>query len=582
LLTRYTQLVRSGSLRAYAAATALALLGVLLRVALAPVVGDQVPYVTIFPVVLLAAVIGGARAGILALVISAVLSWYLVLPEHGAFRPGGAELLGFVLFLAVAALMIAAAQTLRNAAERAATQQEQLAAALAASSTGTWRWNIPADQVQWDEAMCKVYGVAPERAPRTSSAFFDLVLREDQAHAREVIGRAMTSGGSVEYEFRIRLPDGRVRWIYDRSRVIFDPEGRPAQMIGACIDVTERKQADETLRLHSMLLHNMSEGVSLATEDGVIVYVNPAEEQLFGYERGELVGQHVSVQNAYPPEENARVVADVIATLRESGTWSGEWRNRRKDGSEFVTASQITTVEVGGRRHWLCVQRDVTERHLAQQRQQLLINELNHRVKNTLATVQSLAAQTARNAPSVAAFREAFEARLLALSATHSLLTDSLWRSAPLEKVLRAELEPYRGADAERVTLAGDAVELTPSQALGLGLACHELATNAAKYGALGRPDGRLSVTWAAAPQDGSGDVLRIDWRESTPGEVRPPTRRGFGTRLIERTIVSDLAGAVEMRFAPTGLECCIEIPLRVPSRGVAGPTDDERSPSWE
>ena len=116
-----------------------------------------------------------------------------------------------------------------------------------------------------------------------------------------------------------------------------------------------------TLPDASVLLEAMTEGVSLSTEDGVIVYTNQAEDRLFGYAPGELIGRHVSIQNAYPDDENRRVVAEVIDRLKANGAWEGEWRNRRKDGTEFLTASRITAIEIGGRRHWLCVQRDVTE-----------------------------------------------------------------------------------------------------------------------------------------------------------------------------------------------------------------------------
>src|SRR3712207_6095216 len=113
--------------------------------------------------------------------------------------------------------------------------------------------------------------------------------------------------------------------------------------------------------LTRVLLDKMTEGVSLSREDGTIVYTNPAEDRIFGYEPGELWGQHVSVQNAYPPEENERVVAAVIAELKRSGSWQGEWRNRRKDGSEFITRSRISAVPIDGEPHWLCVQEEVTE-----------------------------------------------------------------------------------------------------------------------------------------------------------------------------------------------------------------------------
>jgi PAS domain S-box-containing protein len=126
-------------------------------------------------------------------------------------------------------------------------------------------------------------------------------------------------------------------------------------------DVTERRRAEEAQRTHAMLLHSMTEGVSLSTMDGTIVFTNPAEDRMFGYEPGELIGQSVAVQNAYPPDENQSRVGAVIAELKAKRSWEGEWLNRRKDGSEFITASRITAIEIEGRTHWLCVQRDVTE-----------------------------------------------------------------------------------------------------------------------------------------------------------------------------------------------------------------------------
>jgi PAS domain S-box-containing protein len=144
-----------------------------------------------------------------------------------------------------------------------------------------------------------------------------------------------------------------------------DPADRPgsmgAAMTTALVAPLRHRELADPGSLARVLLDRMTEGVSLSREDGTIIYTNPAEDRLFGYEPGELWGQHVSVQNAYPPEENARVVSAVIAELKRSGAWSGEWRNRRKDGTEFITRARISTLEIGGEHHWLCVQEDVTE-----------------------------------------------------------------------------------------------------------------------------------------------------------------------------------------------------------------------------
>lgn len=197
---------------------------------------------------------------------------------------------------------------------------------------------------------------------------------------------------------------------------------------------------------------------------------------------------------------------------------------------------------------------DITDQVRAQERQRLLVDELNHRVKNTLATVQAIAQQTLRGSATPERFAEAFEARLMALSKTHNALTDSHWTGAGLRQILWQELSPY---GAERVTMVGPDVQLSARLALALGMVFHELATNAAKYGALS-DGGRLAVTWSV---DASED-LSLDWRETGGPPASPPARKGFGSRLIERSITGELQGRIQMDYATTGLACRFTVPL--------------------
>ena len=197
---------------------------------------------------------------------------------------------------------------------------------------------------------------------------------------------------------------------------------------------------------------------------------------------------------------------------------------------------------------------DITDQVRAQERQRLLVDELNHRVKNTLATVQAIAQQTLRNAATPERFAEAFESRLMALSKTHNALTDSHWTGAGLRQILWQELSPY---GAERVAMNGVDVQLSARLALTLGMVFHELATNAAKYGALS-DGGRLVVSWSVD----ADDDLSLDWRESGGPPATPPARRGFGSRLIERSITGELQGRIEMDYAATGLTCRFTVPL--------------------
>lgn len=203
---------------------------------------------------------------------------------------------------------------------------------------------------------------------------------------------------------------------------------------------------------------------------------------------------------------------------------------------------------------------DVTDRHQAfaalatsEHRQRLLINELNHRVKNTMATIQSIAALTARRSTSIEDFMRLFEARLIALSDTHNLLTANGWERARLRDLVLQEFRPYA---EDRLRMQGPDVTLEAEQALSMGLILHELVTNAAKYGALSRPQeaaGCVDVIWTPADDEGR---ITLDWIESGGPTVAPPTRSGFGSRLIDTSVRGTLRGSASMDYAEGRLHC--------------------------
>jgi two-component sensor histidine kinase len=201
---------------------------------------------------------------------------------------------------------------------------------------------------------------------------------------------------------------------------------------------------------------------------------------------------------------------------------------------------------------------DLTEVKRAEAKQKALIDELNHRVKNTLATVQSLAAQSFRNTAPGDGAKAAFEARLLALSKTHDRLTRECWEWADLKAIVSDVVAPYRG---EQVHLDGGPVRLPSKPALTLSMVLHELATNAAKYGSLSVPEGQLSISWRAF-QKHDGQVLKIEWHETGGPAVSPPVHKGFGNKLIERSIKQDLGGTAETVFDPAGLRYTCEMAL--------------------
>ncbi len=206
---------------------------------------------------------------------------------------------------------------------------------------------------------------------------------------------------------------------------------------------------------------------------------------------------------------------------------------------------------------------DITARKLSERRQMLLLDELNHRVKNTLATVQSIAIQTQRGAKTPAAFTEDLAARIAALARAHDLLTHTSWEGAMLADVVDRTREILDDAaeDSQRIEAKGPAVRLGPNAAVTLNMAFHELATNAVKYGALSTEQGRVGVEWKLDFNEGGG-VLDIVWREYGGPAVQPPTRRGFGSRLIERGVANELDGKVRLQFDEDGVRCHMSFPL--------------------
>jgi two-component sensor histidine kinase len=205
--------------------------------------------------------------------------------------------------------------------------------------------------------------------------------------------------------------------------------------------------------------------------------------------------------------------------------------------------------------------RVVEELRAAVREKDLLINELNHRVKNTLATVQSIASQTLRNATTMDQASSAIESRLIALSQVHNVLTDRNWVAVDLHDIVGQAVEPYRSRGENRIHVQGPPVRIPPRMALPLAMALQELATNAVKYGSLSNGIGQIRVRWEL---NNSSPLrrLRLVWEENKGPPVHQPARRGFGTRLIERSLADDLDGEVRIEFAPTGVVCSVDAPL--------------------
>jgi PAS domain S-box-containing protein len=323
------------------------------------------------------------------------------------------------------------------------------------------------------------------------------------------------------------------------------------------IDLTSMKQAEiESARLAAIVVSS-DDAIVGKTLEGRVTSWNAGATRIFGYEAQEMIGQ--SITKIIPPE--LRQEEDVILAKLKRGEHIDHYETVRmaKDGRRLnISLSVSPVLDKTGRIIGASkIARDITERKRVEAIQRVLIEELNHRVKNTLAMTQAIASQSLRHARSASDFVESFTGRVQALAKAHSLLTDRKLEGAELTELLREQV--LLGVADERVACSGPMVILGAQPAIHLALVLHELATNARKYGGLSVPHGRLSVKWEV--HSSGSRTLLLDWTESGGPQVSAPLTAGFGTTLIERTLQTH-GGEATLRYGVTGVTCKLRLPL--------------------
>ena len=326
-------------------------------------------------------------------------------------------------------------------------------------------------------------------------------------------------------------------------------------------EILDRRKAQFIAQRLASIVESSDDAIISKDLNGYISTWNRGAERLFGYTAEEAIGKPVAI--LIPPERHDEEPFILDRLRRGEHIDHYETVRVRKDGSHVhisLTVSPIRDADgriIGASK----IARDISDRKKAEERQQLLLNELNHRVKNTLATVQSIATHSFRAEGGGYAY-EQFEARLLALARAHNILTQEHWKSAELHDLVADAIAPH-GTDAERITIRGPHLHVTSTMALSIAMALHELCTNAAKYGALSTAAGQVKITWDVV-QSGGGPELHLRWEESGGPLVQPPTRTGFGSRLIRSGLARELNAAVRLDFSPSGVVCEIAAPLEM------------------
>jgi PAS domain S-box-containing protein len=373
---------------------------------------------------------------------------------------------------------------------------------------------------------------------------------------------ALVNGQSDSERWHVRKDGSR---FYAHERVIASTDGKRQRFLKLLRNRSEEHEIEEARRaseeqMRLILNSAMDYAIFTLNRDGIVTTWNLGAERLLGFKDVEIIGQNGRI--VFTPEDReAGQPEKEISTALTKGRAEDERWHMRKDGSRFWGSGLMLPLKAEGTPGLLKIMRDETARHRADQMNQLLIGELNHRVKNTLGVVQAIVRETLRGRVAETDIRDALDSRLTALARSHDILAQENWEGASLLEVVRRTLKPFvvRGKLEDRVLIEGEDVRLMPAPALSLGMGFHELATNAAKYGALSVSEGIVEVSWTRESE--GKEAVRLTWRERNGPAVSPPKQKGFGSRLIERALAYEMNGTAKVDYAPDGLRFEISIP---------------------
>jgi len=385
----------------------------------------------------------------------------------------------------------------------------------------------------------------------------ELFLWLVMALATDVIASLLTEVGGARYT--VGWLTGRVTWIISGCVLFLYFLRQFARQ------QTQLVVSDRALRASEQHFQMLVQGVKeyaiyMLDPEGYVSSWNSGAEYIGGYREEEIIGQHFS--RFYTPEEQqSGLPAAALKQAKEKGKYEAEGWRVRKDGSRFWASVVIDPIFreeslIG----FAKIVRDISERKEVEQHQELLIAELDHRVKNILAQVAVVAVSTRQGSHSVDEFLRSLSGRIQSMAAAHTLLSKSGWQSVGLDALVRNQLAPY--ATDSNISIRGTDVMLTPAELRAVAMVLHELVTNAAKYGALSTRGGRVLVNWDCEP-NGAGTNLSIVWQELDGPPVKSEAHSGYGTDLIRNLIPHELGGKVDLVFASRGVSCKVEIPIR-------------------
>lgn len=449
--------------------------------------------------------------------------------------------------------------------------EERLRIALSAGRMGLWRHDFKTGTQTWDATQYAILGVDPT-TPASYEQFIALIHPDDRRKVRLDPDRLPPVGKFLDWEARITRPDGQVRWISAHAIILTDESGEPVEMIGVNRDITSQKEAALALKVNEERLRLALEANDVGTWDYDIVsgkqQWSSQYKKLWGLPAdaesdSELVRKLVdpadwaAVEAAWeracdPAQSTGRIAFEFL--IRRADTGERRWCSFA--GNIFFDAARTRAIRALG------IMMDTTSRRAVEERQRRVLRELHHRVNNNLAIVQAVLSQTLRSSLKPAEAFDRIQARLMCLARIHELIGRSEWGEVSLPLLISTEIE-FAGGGLDRVHLDGEPLQLDSASATTLGLVFHELASNAARYGALSTPDGRIDITWKN--ETSSGRRIDITWQESGVDRVRLSSREGFGFRLIKGSVGGVAGGRADVEVNEEGLRWGLEFPLPPP-----------------
>ncbi|WCT75311.1 PAS domain-containing protein [Sphingomonas naphthae] len=443
-------------------------------------------------------------------------------------------------------------------AKRLEAIEERFQLALEASGfVGAWDWDVASDRVYADASFSRAYGVTVEEGETglPIARFIDGIHPDDREFVLARIAETLERGGAFAEEYRLVHAAAGECWVLARGLCARDEAGNPTHFNGVAIDITERRKAEigraESETRTELALAAVEMGTWETTPELETQVWDARTRELLGHTPDEPIDFETSFMARVHSADRDRVRETIAAALAPSGGLLDiEYRTVDRDGRQRWVHVRGALI-AGAARRFVGTVRDISQYKATEEHRALLIAELQHRIKNTMAVVQAIVSQSLRTAITPAAASEAIGNRIAVLAQAHDLLTHTSWTAAPITAIVDGAIR-LQGGRSARIRVEGPEIYLSARAALALSMALHELATNATKYGALSRDIGHVAIHWAI---EGGGDdrILRMEWRETGGPAVTAPDRPGFGTRLM-KSLARDLGGTADLDYAADGV----------------------------